>query len=71
MNKTHFSDLNVLVGGVCSEISTTLLDTSAQKHKLAVKPKKRHASTTQKHAKKLCPQPGERYGGHTQMTLNK
>jgi hypothetical protein len=46
-------ELDAAVG----DSKSSLLDSSAQKHKLAVKPKKRHASSVQK---KLCPKPGER-----------
>lgn len=47
-------DLDAVVG---DGSKSSLLDSSAQKHKLSVKPKKRHASSAQK---KLNPKPGER-----------
>lgn len=47
-------DLDAVVG---ETNKSPLLDNSAQKHKLSVKPKKRHASSVQK---KFCPKPGER-----------
>jgi hypothetical protein len=42
---------------VGSNDDRTLLDSSAQKHKIAIKPKKKHASSK---AKKYSPKPGER-----------
>ena len=41
---------------------SALLDNSAQKHKLSVKPKKRHSSSAHRNisAKKFTPKPGER-----------
>lgn len=47
-------DLDAAVG---DSKKSSLLDSSAQKHKLSVKPKKRHASSVQK---KFSPKPGER-----------
>lgn len=47
-------DLDAVVG---DGGKSSLLDSSAQKYKLSVKPKKRHASSAQK---KFNPKPGER-----------
>lgn len=40
--------------------SKLLVDNSAQKHKLSVKPKKQHASSIHRSPKKFSPKPGER-----------
>jgi Domain of unknown function (DUF4592) len=56
-NSKHKTDPELTVGE-----STPLLDNSAQKHKLSIKPKKRHASSAHRSisSKKFKPEPGER-----------
>lgn len=54
--RKHKADLDLdAVAGASGK--SPLLDCSAQKHKLSVKPKKRHASSVRK---KFSPKPGER-----------
>lgn len=56
ISRKHKTDAELGVG------ETKPLDNSAQKHKLAVKPKKRHASSAHRSIspKKFSPKPGER-----------
>lgn len=67
----HKTLVNILHHGNCRKHKTDPaldvgetkpLDSSAQKHKLAVKPKKRHAGSTHRSMspKKFTPKPGER-----------
>jgi hypothetical protein len=53
-HRKHKTDPDLNVGDL-----KPLLDSSAQKHKLAVKPRKKHASS-HRSLKKYSPKPGER-----------
>lgn len=57
IDRKHKTETDLSVGE-----SKPLLDNSAQKHKLSVKPKKRHASSAHRSIseKKFTPKPGER-----------
>lgn len=61
LNEQHFRKLKADPELNVGE-TKPLLDNTAQKHKLAVKPKKRHSSSAHRNlsAKKFSPKPGER-----------